>query len=146
MNGDQADISAPQSGAVYVFERTADSWRQDAYVKASNTDPADWFGYSIALSDGVLAVGAAFESSPTSGLDGEQSDNGSVASGAAYLFHRLAGVWEQQNYVKASNSDAQDSFGTAVALSASAGTLVVSAIGEDSGAPGIGGEQADNSL
>ena len=50
-NDDAAD-----SGAVYVFTRTAGSWAQQAYIKASNTGWADVFGYSVALHGDTLAV------------------------------------------------------------------------------------------
>src|SRR5213078_3879262 len=53
INGNQADDSMPNSGAVYVFARSGATWAQQAYVKASNTGAAeegDQFGYSIALS------------------------------------------------------------------------------------------------
>src|SRR2546425_5221131 len=56
IDGDQADNSMPNSGAVYVFGRTGSTWAQQAYIKASNTgeaDEGDQFGYSIGLtSDG----------------------------------------------------------------------------------------------
>src|SRR5437867_12385659 len=50
INGDQNDNSQPGSGAVYVFTRAATAWSQQAYIKASNTDAADLFGYSVGLS------------------------------------------------------------------------------------------------
>ena len=46
------------SGAVYVYKRTGTTWAQEAYIKASNNDANDWFGYSVALDDDSLAVGA----------------------------------------------------------------------------------------
>src|SRR5262249_37039402 len=50
INGDQNDNTQPSSGAVYVFTRAGTNWSQQAYVKASNTDAADLFGYSVGLS------------------------------------------------------------------------------------------------
>ena len=74
--GNQADNTAPNSGAVYVFSRGG-TWSQQAYLKASNSETPDFFGYSIALSaDGnTLAVGAMFEASAATGIDGNQADN-----------------------------------------------------------------------
>ncbi|MGA6829210.1 FG-GAP repeat protein, partial [Nitrospira sp. NS4] len=63
-------------------------------------------------------------------------------AGAVYVFTRTAGVWTQQAYVKASNSEADDFFGDSVALSGD--TLAVGATGEASCADGIGGDQAYN--
>jgi hypothetical protein len=53
-------------------------------------------------------------------------------------------VSQQQAYVKASNTGANDLFGRAVALSADGNTLAVGAIWEDSAATGVGGNQNDN--
>ena len=44
VNGNQADNSALQSGAAYVFVRTGATWTQQAYLKASNTQTADVAG------------------------------------------------------------------------------------------------------
>jgi hypothetical protein len=51
-------------------------------------------------------------------------------------------VWTQENYVKASNTEASDTFRN---LALDGDTLVVSASSEDSNATGVGGNQADNS-
>src|SRR5690606_27309682 len=47
------------------------------FIKASNTDADDWFGWSLALSaDGsTLAVGAPAENSKATGVNGDQADN-----------------------------------------------------------------------
>ena len=73
-----------------------------------------------------MAVGARGEDSCADGIDGEQVDNGCIRAGAAYIFTRTAGVWSQQAYVKASNSEAEDIFGVSVALSGD--TLAVGVI------------------
>jgi FG-GAP repeat len=143
LNGNQADNSANVSGAAYVFTRSAGVWSQQAYVKASNTEAGDFFGYSLALSGDTLAVGAYGEDSNATGVGGNQADNSASGSGAVYVFTRSAGVWSQQAYVKASNTGAGDSFGYSVALAGD--TLAVGAWTEDSNATGVGGNQADNS-
>jgi hypothetical protein len=148
VNGDQADNSASFAGAVYVFTRdTGGVWTQQAYVKASNTDAGDDFGQSVALSgDGnTLAVGALDESSAATGVNGDQADNSEQFAGAVYVFTRdTGGVWTQQAYVKASTTDALDTFGESVALSDDGNTLAVTASGEDGAATGVNGDQADN--
>ena len=65
------------------------------------------------------------------------------SAGAVYLFRRQAGAWEQQAYIKASNSDANDHFGGALAISADGTMLAVSAWGEDSAATGINGDASN---
>ncbi|HEY0719944.1 MAG TPA: FG-GAP repeat protein [Gammaproteobacteria bacterium] len=143
INGEQADELATDAGAVYLFVRSIDSWVQQAYIKASNTDPFDAFGSSLALSsDGnTLAVGASGESSGATGVNGEQTLNTAAQSGAVYLFTRNASTWSQQAYLKASNTDANDNFGSSVALSSDGNTLAVGATGEDSAATGINGDE-----
>jgi trimeric autotransporter adhesin len=148
INGDQSDNSAAGSGAVYVFRRTDGGWSQEEYIKASNTDALDGFGASVALSGDTLVVGAHHEASNATGIDGDQSDNSSTKSGAVYVFTRTDEVWSQQAYLKASNTGAGDFFGSSVTLSSgdlSGITLAVGAIGEDSGATGVNGDQFDNS-
>jgi cysteine-rich repeat protein len=146
VNGDQDDNSANIAGAVYVFVRNGGVWSQQAYIKASNTDAQDEFGWSVALSgDGnILAVGADKESSNATGIDGDQADDSASASGAAYVFVREGANWSQQAYVKASNTDLGDLFGYEVAVANDGNTLAVGAL-ESSSATGIGGNQDDNS-
>jgi hypothetical protein len=135
------------SGAVYIFTRTENTWSQQAHVKASNTEADDGFGFSVALSsDGnTLAVGAPNESSIAAGIGGSQSDNSAPQSGAVYVFTRSASTWSQEKYAKASNTETLDVFGTSLALLGDGSTLAVGAPGEDSGATGIDGNQSDNS-
>ncbi len=146
IGGDQADNTASDAGAVYVFARTGVTWRQQAYVKASNTGAGDYFGGSVALSaDGsTLAVGAYGEASAATGIGSTQADSTAPDAGAVYTFMRTGAAWSQQAYVKASNTGADDYFGSSVALSANGSTLAVGAVGEASAATGIGGDQTDN--
>jgi hypothetical protein len=146
INGVQADNSASQSGAVYVFTRVDTLWAQEAYIKASNADARDQFGYSLALSaDGnMLAVGAPFEASAAIGINGNESDNSTEESGAAYVFTRAGTTWSQHAYIKASNTGAWDAFGYSVALSGDATTLAVGAWLESSAAIGINGDQGND--
>jgi hypothetical protein len=147
IGGNQADDSASQSGAVYVFSRVGTSWTQEAYVKASNASAGDLFGYSLSLSsDGTrLAAGSRYENGAATGVGGNQADLSVGSSGAAYVFLRVGTTWTQEAYVKASNTGAGDSFGWSVALSLDATRLAVGAPFEASSATGIGGNQADDS-
>ena len=139
-----AATSCPQAGAAYVFVRTAGVWHQQAYLKASNTDANDRFGATVAISGDTIVVGAPMESSGGKGVGSSQSDNSAANAGAAYVFVRTGGVWSQQAYLKASNTDPGDQFGVAVALSGS--TLVVGAPGERSSFGTINQHADDNAL
>ena len=143
VNGNQLDNTALGAGAIYVFVRSGTTWSQQAYIKASNTETADRFGWSASISGDTLAVGAIGEDSKVTGINGNQGDNQAVQSGAAYVFVRSGTTWSQQAYIKASNTGAQDGFGFALGLSGE--SLVVGAQGEDSNATGINGSQNNNS-
>ena len=147
INGDASDNSATSSGAVYVFLRSGEQWQQQAYVKASNTNLNDEFGHSLSLSANgdTLAVGAINEGSGATGINGDQSDNSVTSAGAVYVFVRSGQQWQQQVYLKASNTGTDDSFGRSLSLSADGNTLAVGASREDSNATGINGDQDDNS-
>lgn len=157
INGDQSNNSTSGAGAVYVFSRSGGSWSQQAYLKASNTQPAAIretqglglvlnahdFGSSVALSanGNILSVAAPGETSNSTGINGRQDDTSARLAGAVYVFARNNATWAQQAYVKASNTEAYDRFGSSIALSAGGTTLAVGAPGEDSN-----GNPADNSL
>jgi hypothetical protein len=141
----EGDNSATNSGAVYVFSRSAGAWSQQAYIKASNTGASDFFGVSVALSGDTLAIDAQGEDSNGIGVNSAtEGDNSAINSGAVYVFSRSAGVWSQQAYIKASNTGADDQFGARVALSGD--TLAVGAFAEDSNGIGVNSAaEGDNS-
>ncbi len=151
-DGNTLALGAPREsdsrdGAVYVFEHVDGKWRQEARLKASNADPGDLFGHALSLSaDGnSLAVGAITERSAATGVNGDQNDNSLFNSGAVYVFVRSNGGWQQQAYLKASNTDQSDSFGGVVRMNFDGNTLAVGASGESSASIGIDGNQSDNS-
>lgn len=140
INGDQYDESATDSGAVYVFRFDGLHWYQQAYVKASNTEPGDQFGYGhdggIGLSaDGnILVAGAPWEDSGATGINGNQADNSSYKAGAAYVFQFDGTNWSQHAYVKAAKPPFYDYFmpvtnyfGQIIAVSADGRMLAIPA-------------------
>lgn len=154
INGDQQDNSADCSGAVYVFTREQGAWSQQAYLKASNAEKEDYFGGAVAISGETLIVGADREDSIATGVNGDQGNStvgpreGAWAdSGAAYIFVRENGVWSQQAYLKASNTEqgfnhTHDGFGRSVDVSGA--TVVIGAPGEDSWSTVINGDQGNS--
>lgn len=143
INGEQSDNSALDAGAVYVFTLDNGVWSQQAYLKASNTETEDLFGYAVAIYGDTIVVGAYQEDSNATGVNGNQNDNSASNSGAAYVFTRTEGIWSQQAYLKASNSQTFDSFGRTVTIFED--TIAVGASGEDSNATGVNGNQDNNS-
>ncbi|MCP1675323.1 hypothetical protein J2T57_002471 [Natronocella acetinitrilica] len=139
---------ARYAGAVYLYSRHREGWREQGVVTASNSAAGAFFGRAIALSeDGdTLAVGALGESSNASGINPTtRSVVSAVHSGAAYVFVRTEDNWTEQAFIKASNSRSGDQFGRTVALSADGNTMAVSAIGESGGSRGVDGDQRDRS-
>jgi hypothetical protein len=143
VSGAVDDRSIPGAGAAYVFTRSGTTWTQQAYLEASNAEAADFFGFSVAIAGETLVVGAPFEDSNATGINGGQGDNSAEDAGAAYVFTRSGTTWSQQAYLKASNTDAEDEFGRTVAISSS--TVVVGTFDEASSASGINGDESDNS-
>ena len=154
-NGDTLAVGAPgeegdanaisYAGAVYIFHRDdSGAWSQQALLRASNSGQFDQFGKNLTLntSGDVLAVGAIRESSDATGINNDGTNDNADKSGAAYVFRRdTAGNWQQEAYLKASNTTAGDYFGFSLALTGDGTTLAVGAPFEDSDATGSGGDQ-----
>jgi len=146
--GDPLDNGAAGSGAVYVFDRVGSSWTEEVYLKAGDAWALDFFGTDVALSpDGTtLAVGAPGEDGADTGVNGDQTSGALPGSGAVYVFIDSGSGFSQQAYLKASNTGASDGFGSSVTLSGNGNTLAVTAVQEDSAAPGVDGDQNDDSV
>ncbi len=132
-----SDERADNSGAVYIYRRTP-AWAFEAYIKASNADAGDQFGWSVALSgDGsTLAVGPFQEDGSGTGIN-PASDETMPNSGAAYTYRRTGATWAFEAYIKASNTGAFDQFGVSVALSGDGSLLAVGAYSERGSGTGV---------
>src|ERR1700688_4784786 len=145
VNGVSKDRTV-NSGAVYVYTRDNKGWKQQAYLKASNTAESAQFGNSLTLgADGnLLAVGSSLEASSATGINGNQSDRSMPGAGAVYVFARAGAAWSQQAYLKSSNTGGPDvgyRFGYAVSLSSDGSTLAVSETSDPSNATGTNGNE-----
>lgn len=149
-------------GAAYVFVRIGGTWSEQAFIKASNPRPYNSFGVKLALSgDGnTLAVASYVEDNGGRGirpptlqpflvvdyLDPWREHQGeAIESGAVYFYTRTGTAWAQRAYIKGSNTDAGDEFGSAVALNGDGRILAVGAHNEDGNGRGMNGNLADNS-
>jgi len=90
------DTTASQAGSAYIFDIDGN---QIAKIQASDAEANDYFGWSVAVSDTRIVVGAVYE--------------GSYA-GAAYIFD-ING--NQIAKIQASDAEANDYFGHSVAVS-----------------------------
>jgi hypothetical protein len=129
-------------GGAYVFQQENNAWAQQAYLIAAFPDSDAQFGRAVAISGDLFLVGAPFEDSAATGLNGDQQNQDAEDAGAAYLFEWEGAIWTQTAYLKASNTDAADEFGRAVAITGS--MLVAGAHQEDSNASGVNGDQDNN--
>jgi hypothetical protein len=91
-------------GAVYVFARSENGWRQSAKLLPSDGAEGDAFGGNVALYGGVVAIGAI-----------NDDDNGEN-SGSVYIFEQRSGSWKQTAKIIAPDGAAGDAFGQSIAL------------------------------
>ncbi|HOX47521.1 MAG TPA: hypothetical protein PK668_28265 [Myxococcota bacterium] len=130
ISGDRAAVGAPRdddlganSGSAHVFTRSGTTWSQEQKLTGYNGAAADQFGFSVALWNDLLAVGAPYMDDPS----------GIVNCGKTGLFWRTAGAWASQYNLSGSYPNPMmdgDNFGSAVALSD--GQVVVGAPNDDS--------------
>ena len=75
------------AGAAYVFTKNSDGWSQSVKLTADDRATGDYFGYSVAVNDGTVLVGAY------------QDDDKGTDSGSAYIFTKDSetGTWSQSN-------------------------------------------------
>jgi hypothetical protein len=86
------DMPFSAAGAVYVFERTAGVWSQQAKLSASDPQLGSRFGGSLALHNNTLIVGC-----------NDFGGNGYFSVGKAYVFIRQSGLWTEQAQLLAPN-------------------------------------------
>lgn len=96
-----------QGGAVYVFTGSGSSWTYEATLNPSNGYSGDGFGYSVAIGDGIIIVGAP-------DYDGE---------GAVYMFTN-GGMYSQQATFVDPGAAGNDFFGSLVGVASSSSVMV----------------------
>jgi len=107
------DTNGDTAGSVYVFDVATGN--QLSKLVSNDTAEGDRFGYSVAIDNGIVAVGASLD-----------DDNG-VSSGSAYLFDASTGA--QIRKLLASDGAEGDFFGRAVGFAD--GLVVVGSHGDD---------------
>ncbi|HLB50434.1 MAG TPA: hypothetical protein VJL59_25710 [Anaerolineales bacterium] len=134
----QNDDTAASSGAAYVFTRTGTNWTQQAYIKASNADAGDLFGYSVGLSgDGhTLAVGT-YDEDGSGRTVNPIPDNLRNGNGAIYVFERTGDAWRQTTYLKGSRSEINDAMGVSLVMSEDGSTIAAGTGDENCLIPGV---------
>jgi len=113
------DTGGSDAGSVYIFTRSGTTWTQQQKIQASDPEAEDTFGNSVSIDGDTVVVGAQYE------------DTGGTSAGAAYVFTRSGTTWTEQQKIVASDAQATDYFGQAVAIDGD--TVVVGAYLEDTG-------------
>ncbi len=98
-------IGQPAFGAAYVFEFNGSTWMPQQKLTASDGAAFDRFGWSVAVRDDVVAVGAR-EDDTAVGPD----------AGSAYVFTRSGTTWTQLQKIEPDDSFNGDRFGASVAF------------------------------
>lgn|GEM_PF-6523789 len=120
---DQGINGFGSGGSAYVFKRPSDGWAtmtETARLTASDIDLNDKFGWSTAIGEDTIVVGAPGQGTGTTQL------------GAVYVFEKPANGWAtttQTAKLTASDIDEGDFFGGAVSISGD--TIVVGAPAND---------------
>lgn len=116
------DDKGEDAGAVFAFEKQANSWSQKQILTAPDAKAGDAFGQSIALTAWFMVIGAP------------RSDAPDKDSGSAYVFLRDKDTWQFQSKLTAKDGATGDLFGISVAIDGN--TILVGADLND--------EQAEN--
>jgi len=130
------------------LERQNSIWQPTQRLVQSNLPSEDTYyppGFGAALSisgDGsTVAISWPQESSASTGVQGYQgSDSDLTSGGAAYIFEKEAGSWQQSAFLKASNPNSSYGYGYAISLDWSGDTVAVSAANQGGYGAGILGE------
>ena len=120
LSGDTAIIGSPfdddmgsNSGSVYVFVRRDDgTWEEVQKLTRADGEAFDQFGTSVAISGDTAVIGAMG--------DDDKGDN----SGSGYVYTKIDGKWIENVKIVPENGDADDWFGTSVAISGSTALFV----------------------
>lgn len=109
-------------GAAYIFHHTGGSnWVEEDTLIASDGTASDNFGVSVSISGDYAVVGAFLH-----------SVGSNINQGKAYVFHRSGTTWTEEDTLVASDGDAEDRFGSSVAISGE--YIIVGAFRHDLGA------------
>ena len=114
------DDHGASSGSVYIFDRNrggVDNWGETKKITASDGAARDGFGYSVAIHNDTVVVGATYED------DGGNPDS-------VYIFDRNQGGvdnWGETRKITAGNDPASD-YGFGYSVSISGDTIIVGAI------------------
>jgi len=113
------DENGANSGSAYIFRYDDGAWTQEAKLMADDGAAGDRFGEAVAVSGEVAVIGAYGD------------DDGGDYAGSAYIYRFDGATWQQEVKLLASDGQADDVFGAAVAISGD--VALVGAHGDNDG-------------
>ncbi len=130
VGANKTDDTGSRSGSAYVFTRNPaldpcpidsqpDPWCEQVELTASDAAAFDQFGYSVAIEGETVLVGSWFD------------DDAGDHTGSAYLYTRSGTTWTERAKLLASDAQAEEEFGGAVAISGNS-ALIGAVPGSDS--------------
>ncbi|MDB2448769.1 FG-GAP repeat protein [bacterium] len=141
-----AILSTRYQHNVYIYQQDANGDYQPSGDPIAYSPPDNTGKYLNAYVDldaeaTTLVIGTPFDDvdyqGVKNGIDAPPTDPSAPDSGAALVYTRQNGDWQRQAFIKASNAEADDKFGTSVSLSTDGNTLTVGAPYESSDASGL---------
>ena len=107
------DTGGLDAGCAYVFRYNGSSWVQEQKLTASDAQPSDNFGFTVAIDSGVILAGAHMD------------DGVAASTGSAYVFRFNGSSWVEEQKLTISDSVQENRVGFAVVLEGD--TAVISA-------------------
>ncbi|MEM9836828.1 MAG: FG-GAP repeat protein [Bacteroidota bacterium] len=124
ISGEYVIIGAPRNddngndaGSAYLFQRTGNTWNEQAKVTANDASATDRFGEAVSIDGDLATVGA------------DNNSDGNSRVGSVYIFQRDDTNWNELAELSASDAAASDRFGESVAISGE--KVLVGAPGND---------------
>ncbi|MDE0301480.1 MAG: hypothetical protein OXN17_22875 [Candidatus Poribacteria bacterium] len=113
MSGNTIIVGAPlhdtnagkDAGVAYIFVPDGDTWKQQAMLMPAKAEASNQLGFGVATTGNIAIIGA-----PT-------RNEGARASGAAYAFVRVEGVWEEKEKVVPKDAAKDLKFGSSIGMS-----------------------------
>ncbi len=144
VNGTQSNNLSTNTGAIYLFRFTSGAWAQEAFIKLDDPANDDQLTNVELSGDGNTLVVYANDDSGSTGINGDISDTSQSNSGAVHVYRYRDSNWERDHYLKATNTEADDSFGGSISVSSDGSSIAVSAQNEDAATLNINGDATVN--
>ncbi len=120
----ETSTTVPQTGAVFVFERSASGWNAGTRLLASDAAANDYFGTGVDISGDTACSGAP-----------NADHSGLFNAGGVYVYIRTGAGWTfQQKVTRGAGTVGQDSFGVGCGVD---GDTLVATAGSPSPGRGI---------